>query len=248
MRNLVIDIGNSTKKIAVFDGAQMLNFERTDNLTVEVLQVWISKFNIENSAVCSVNDDPEDLIDYLKRKTRWVAFNQGVTGGIKVKYETPETLGLDRLAKLIAIHSLDGSGNQLVIDMGSCITIDALEQGGTYKGGSISPGIGMRFKALHAFTAKLPLINWNRATAIPEGSNTEKAITRGVLLGVVQEVSGTILEYLKKFELSNIWITGGDAEFLSPQLKNSIFAPQIKEDPYLVLKGLNKVITLETCT
>lgn len=248
MRNLVIDIGNTTNKLAVFEDGNLLEFDRVAELNIAVLKHWVEKFAPKHAAICSVSKDPEDLIIYLAAHCRLINFNNQTTGGIVNNYKTPDTLGLDRLAKLIAVSDETKKGTQLIIDAGSCITFDLLTKEQAYFGGSISPGIGMRFKALHAFTGKLPLIAWERKTEIPNGDSTENAIIRGVLQGILNEVKGYIGDYVEEYPDLTIWLTGGDAEFLSHQLKNSIFAPQIKEDPLLVLKGLNKVITLETCT
>ncbi|RZK23354.1 MAG: type III pantothenate kinase, partial [Flavobacterium sp.] len=133
-----------------------------------------------------------------------------------------------------------------IIDAGTCITYDLLNSDSVYFGGSISPGIGMRFAALNFYTKRLPLVDWNTSeTQIPEGTDTITAIKNGVLRGIVNEVEGNIAIENKINNGLRVLITGGDATFLLEQLKNSIFAPQITHDPYLVLKGLNEVIAFE---
>jgi type III pantothenate kinase len=119
-----------------------------------------------------------------------------------------------------------------------------LDAAGVYNGGSISLGYKMRFKALNYYTGRLPLVAWDKSEEIiPEGRNTEEALKKGVLQGVLNEIEGYIAIENKKNIALKVIITGGDADFLNKQLKNSIFASQIKYDPYLVLKGLNEVIT-----
>lgn len=248
MRNLVIDIGNTTNKIAVFEDGALLKFERVAELTPIVLNQWVDQFHPNNSTICSVGKESVDLQEFLVANTNFVTFNSKTVGGISNNYTTPDTLGLDRLAKLIAVFGESVTLTNLIIDAGSCITFDLLLEGGEYYGGSISPGINMRFKSLHTFTDKLPMIDWNHGLNIPQGDNTENAIIHGVLQGILNETTGYITASIEKYSDLTIWLTGGDAEFLSHQFKNSIFAPQLKEDPLLVLKGLNKVITLETCT
>ena len=132
-----------------------------------------------------------------------------------------------------------------MIDAGTCITYDVLTQESEYFGGSISLGINMRFKALNHYTGRLPLVSWNKEDEmIPNGTSTENALKSGVLQGVINEIEGFIALENKKNKALKVILTGGDADFLNKQLKNSIFASQIKYDQYLVLKGLNEVITL----
>ncbi|RZK87912.1 MAG: type III pantothenate kinase, partial [Pedobacter sp.] len=130
----------------------------------------------------------------------------------------------------------------LVVDAGTCITYDLLTSKREYFGGSISPGIAMRFNAVHKFTGRLPLVSWNAEMGIPEGRDTKTAIQNGILQGVINEISGFIALNNKKESALKVILTGGDADFLFNQLQNSIFAPQIIKDPYLVLKGLNEAI------
>ena len=244
MHNLVIDIGNTNSKLAVFKEKELVHFERLKELNQIELTKLIEKYQIQNATVSSVNKDVEQLGAFLKQSVNYQPFTTKNIGGIKNNYQTLNTLGLDRWAKVIAAKQLYANRNCLIIDAGTCITYDVLTENSEYSGGSISLGIHMRFEALHHFTGKLPLIEWDRSQPIPAGTNTENAIKSGVLQGVMNEVEGFIAsENAKNAELL-ILLTGGDANFLMEQLKNSIFASQITHDPYLVLKGLNEVITL----
>lgn len=154
-------------------------------------------------------------------------------------------MGLDRWAKVIAAHCLYAGQNTLMIDAGTCITYDVLTANNEYFGGSISLGLNMRFKALNHYTGRLPLVVWDKTQeVIEEGSNTQNAIKRGVLQGAVNEIEGFIAIEQQRNPNLNVVLTGGDSLFLNKQLKNSIFAAQITHEPYLVLKGLNEVITL----
>ncbi len=152
---------------------------------------------------------------------------------------------MDRWAKVIAAHCLYEGENCLLIDAGTCITYDILNAKSEYFGGSISLGIKMRFEALNHFTGRLPLVKWEADADIPLGNNTDNAIKNGVLQGAVNEIEGFITSANKNNKDLKVVITGGDADFLTMQLKNSIFASQITHEPYLVLKGLNEVITLQ---
>ncbi|WP_316786200.1 type III pantothenate kinase [Pedobacter frigiditerrae] len=245
MRNLVIDIGNTNSKLAVFKEKELVHFERLKELNQIELTKLIEKYQIKNATVSSVNKDVEQLGAFLKQSVNYLPFTTKNIGGIKNNYQTLNTLGLDRWAKVIAAYKLYFGENCLMIDAGTCITYDVLTANSEYFGGSISLGIRMRFEALNHYTGRLPLIDWNKEeTDIPNGNDTQNAIRNGVLQGVLNEVEGFIAIENKKNKGLKVIITGGDADFLNKQLKNSIFATQIIHEPYLVLKGLNEVITL----
>ncbi|RZL40487.1 MAG: type III pantothenate kinase [Pedobacter sp.] len=245
MYNLVIDIGNTNHKLAVFNNKEMVHYERITELDIEKLTSIIEKYDIKNATVSSVNKDSKELGDFLAQKVHYIPFSTQIKADITNNYQSLSTLGLDRWAKVIAAKCLFAGANCLLIDAGTCITYDVLTAEKVYAGGSISLGIQMRFKALNHYTGRLPLITWDKLNEeIPKGNNTENAIINGVLQGVVNEVEGFIAAENNKNSALKIIITGGDADFLNKQLKNSIFAPQIIHEPYLVLKGLNEVITL----
>jgi len=246
MHNLVIDIGNTNSKIAVFDDKVLVFFQSTDHIDQSSLSELIDNYKIVNSTVSSVKQDDIAILEVLKSGTNYIPFSTRLNTGVKNEYKTPATLGQDRWAKVIAVHHAYPQQNCLVIDAGTCITYDLLNDASVYFGGSISLGINMRFEALNHYTGKLPLVKWDKEIqTIPQGTDTETAITNGVLQGLINEVEGFIsLENIKNKGLKVV-ITGGDATFLLEQLKNSIFAPQIIHDPYLVLKGLNEVIAFE---
>lgn len=245
MHNLVIDIGNTRSKLAVFAQRELIHFEQLDTLEEDQLLALLNRFDIENSTISSVNQTIEPLETLLKQKTHYIRFSTEIVGNIKNHYESPTTLGLDRWAKVIAAHCLYNGSNTLMIDAGTCITYDVLNAKSEYFGGSISLGLNMRFKALNHYTGRLPLVAWQQDDEeIKEGHNTIDAIKRGVILGAINEITGFIaLENARNADLKII-LTGGDSLFLTNQLKNSIFASQITHEPYLVLKGLNEVFTL----
>ena len=154
----------------------------------------------------------------------------------KNEYATPRTLGVDRIALVSAAAIKFPKENVLVIDAGSCITYDFLSATNTYLGGAISPGIKMRFKALHHFTDKLPLLE----KKLPEnwiGDSTENSMQIGVIKGIQNEIEGYISLYKEKFKNLTVILTGGDADFLRDSLKNDIFA-----DSNFLLEGLNYIL------
>ncbi|MFA6275903.1 MAG: type III pantothenate kinase [Pedobacter sp.] len=245
MHNLVIDIGNTNSKLAVFNQKELVHYERLNELDETSLKGLIEKYQIQNATVSSVNKEIKELSDYLKQLVNYIPFTTEIKGKIRNNYQTLSTLGLDRWAKVIAAHCLYPNENCFMIDAGTCITYDVLTATNEYFGGSISLGIKMRFEALNHYTGRLPLVNWKSdENNIPEGTDTINAIKNGVLQGILNEVEGFISLENKKNKNLKVIITGGDADFLNIQLKNSIFATQIIYEPYLVLKGLNEVITL----
>lgn len=245
MRNLAIDIGNTNSKLAVFDGAVLLFHEVVPRIDEERLRQLISDYQIENAILSNVNHAQDTLVSFLQTHTRYIPFSVDKNTGIQNNYKSPATLGLDRWAKLLAVHQLFSQQACLIIDMGTCITYDYLSADGSYDGGSISLGIQMRFNALAHYTGRLPQIAWDKAGDIPAGTDTRTAIISGVLEGVRSELEGFINQRYRDNNALKVMVTGGDARFLLEQFKNSIFAPQIIHDPYLVLKGLNEVIAFE---
>lgn len=249
MHNLVIDIGNTNSKLAVFNEKTLVDYQVLHQITPAVLSGLIKQYEVSSSTISSVdrmNEALEQVIAVLKSKTTYVPFSTKSNTGIKNHYQSIATLGLDRWAKVIAAQRCYPGKNCLMIDAGTCITYDLLNSAAEYYGGSISLGLTMRFEALHHFTERLPLVSWdNKETEVPDGRDTITAIKNGVLQGAIHEVEGFIASYNNKNTGLTVLLTGGNAAFLLEQLKNSIFAPQIIHDPYLVLKGLNEVIAFE---
>ncbi len=242
MRTLSIDIGNSAAKVAVFLNKEIVHHQRFNKLGIIDLAQLIEKFSPDKSIISSVNQEIGQLEGFLKKHTEYTRFSTLLTNGVQNRYKTPATLGLDRWAAVLGANGLFPTGASLIVDAGTCITYDVLSQAKMYFGGSISPGIKMRFRAVHEFTGRLPLVEWNDQEEITEGTDTQSAIKNGVLQGVINEIEGFIALNNKKESALKVIITGGDANFLYKQLQNSIFAPQIIKDPYLVLKGLNEAI------
>lgn len=153
-----------------------------------------------------------------------------------IKYRTPDTLGLDRLAGVAGAWSQYRNETSLVIDVGTCIKYDLITKKGEYLGGNISPGLQMRLKAMHLMTSKLPQVEpYERYEAM--GTDTVSALQVGACTGAIHEIEGFIKEYKKMFGKLNILLTGGDSHFFVNKLKTKIFAA-----PNLVLQGLNEIL------
>ncbi|HEY0895889.1 MAG TPA: type III pantothenate kinase, partial [Sphingobacteriaceae bacterium] len=158
MANLVVDIGNSRTKIAVFKDRELICTEAFTEVTPETLGSLTERYEVTSSILSSVTSFDEKLAAVLESKTRYIRFSSDRSANVHVHYRTPRTLGLDRLAGVIAAHALYPGQNSLVIDAGTCITYDMVDSKGNYEGGSISPGLDMRLKAMHTFTGRLPLV------------------------------------------------------------------------------------------
>jgi len=242
MANLVIDIGNTFIKIAVFEQDKILFLEQLKYADNQIIDQLINKYKVEKAIISSVLNQKNDWETHLKDKTTLFYFSRDFSAGVSNHYLTPETLGLDRLAAVFGAKYLYPETSALIIDGGTCITYDWVDASGNYYGGSISPGLLMRFKALNNYTAVLPLLNADIDFDEPAGNNTHTAIISGVQNGIKYELEGFINSYRSKDQDMNIILSGGDSIFFDRLLKNSIFAPCIKKEPNLVLIGLNAAI------
>jgi len=239
MANLVIDIGNTLTKAAIFEQDELVYTEHYKALDTTILDTFLTKYSVDKAIISSVKKNSEEWEAGLKQKTQLIYFNAGMTTSIHNHYRTPTTLGLDRLAAVIGANYLYPDKDNLVIDGGTCITYDWIDAAGNYFGGSISPGLNMRYNALNHYTAGLPVVKQDDTFESNSGDDTETAIRSGVQNGIKFELNGFIESYAKNKQQLNIILTGGDSIFFDTLLKNSIFAPYIKNEPHLVLKGLN---------
>lgn len=236
--NLVIDIGNTRTKAAVFNQSEMIEEYAVECSPVELAEKITGKFpGIHSAIVSSVNDSDADLINLISKKVNHLIEIDAYTPiPIKNLYQTPGTLGKDRLAALVGAYSLFPGSDILIIDAGTAITYDFLGADNQYCGGNISPGMEIRFKALNHYTGRLPK---EAATEIfPEiGFDTKTAIISGVIKGIIYEMEGYIREFSKKYKGLKIILTGGDAIFFVKKLKRTIFVV-----PNLTLTGLNYIL------
>ncbi|TZF86327.1 type III pantothenate kinase (plasmid) [Pedobacter sp. BS3] len=242
MVSLVIDIGNTFTKLAIFNNRTIAKTVVLEQFNIEMLREHLAAYPVTHSVISSVDADVTAFEALLQQETRYQRFNSTYTAGIKNHYKTPGSLGLDRLAAVIGASAEFPNRNSLVIDAGTCITYDLVDADKNYFGGSISPGLAMRYQAMHTFTQRLPSVNFSGSFNSPYGDDTPSAMQSGVQNGLLFEVSGFIESYKKTADDLQVILCGGDFKFFDTRLKNSIFAPIVKADPYLVLKGLNEVI------
>jgi type III pantothenate kinase len=242
MTSLVVDIGNTYTKIAVFKQSELLRTGQYQTIDANTLNSFLDDYKIDKAIISSVKKGNEEWQTVLGQKIPLTYFNSELTKGIINHYLTPETLGHDRLAAVMGAHYLYPGETSMVIDGGTTITYDWVDAGGNYFGGSISPGLNMRYKALNYYTSSLPLVTADEAFGESYGNDTSTAIRSGVQNGIKHELTGFIKSCKKDGQELNIILSGGDSIFFDTLLKNSIFAPYIKIEPYLVLKGLNAAI------
>ena len=236
--NLVIDKGNSRIKAAVFSGREIVETFLFDDLTNSCLDEVAKKYRSLDSAILSTVSfvDPA-IIAILKNKFKhFIELNSQTLVPLKNNYQTPETLGLDRLAAAVGACTLFPGQDLLVIDAGTAVTFDLVEKNGTFQGGNISPGLKSRFRALHEFTLKLPLVEESQKWPLI-GKTTEDAIRSGVITGMLMEIDGMIDLLKKDYPSLHIVLTGGDAPFFERRLKNHIF---VKSE--ITLIGLNRIL------
>ena len=237
--NLIVDAGNTYVKVAVFQGDKMISHESFEkelfqNKIKKILEQFPKVDQMITSSVTKLSDDTKQFLSNLTLKVCQLTHKTKVP--FQNKYATPETLGVDRIALIVAAVTQYPKANVLVIDAGTCITYDFKTSEEVYLGGGISPGIQLRYKTLNLLTANLPLLE----PKIPEnyiGDSTENAIHSGVSLGVITEIDGIIDRYKEQFAHLTVILTGGDTKYLAKRLKNTIFA-----NSKFLLQGLNNVL------
>ena len=234
--NLIIDIGNTRVKAALFEGATLLESKVYDGANAILLDnSFISQ--AKNAIIGSVVKEQEGFYEALNAVIPTMIFSSETKIPLTNLYQSASTLGSDRLAASIGAFYLYQNANVLVIDAGTCIKYNFTNSKNEYLGGGISPGIQMKFKALNTFTSKLPLVEADFSFNELVGNNTQNSILSGVLNGSATEIDGIIDNYKTQFTDIICILTGGDSEYLAKRLKNAIFAHQ-----NLVLKGLNDIL------
>jgi type III pantothenate kinase len=232
--NLVIDYGNSAAKVGIFDHQNLLEKRAINSL--DDLAAYVKSSSADNIIVSSVKEDSAKILEFAGAEPRKFILSHALPLPIKNLYATPTTLGVDRIAGVCGAQQIFPNEACLVIDAGTCITFDFIDSRGRFFGGAISPGLNMRFKAVHTFTAKLPLVSLTESISLI-GDSTESCIQSGVINGTIAELDGIIDQYSNKFDELRVILCGGDSLFFENKLKTSIFA-----SPDLVLIGLNSIL------
>jgi type III pantothenate kinase len=235
--NFVADIGNTTIKVAIFNNQNIVCKERFLSSEALASSSLLKQYNCKKAIISSVREIPAELVSLIKTNIPYLHILSGQSAlPFEIGYKTPETLGMDRVAAVAGAYNKYTSDNVLVIDAGTAITYDLLNER-IYAGGSISPGLEMRFRALNSFTGKLPLVRLDEEEALFPATDTINAIKSGVVNGIVFEIN----EYIRKFEKNYsdpvTVITGGDSAFLNKHIE-----PDHHTEPDLVLHGLNYIL------
>ena len=237
--NLVVDIGNNFFKLGIFENSNLVFsfFEKNDKIDVEIEKIIRSYSKITSALISNVSSIKiNDILNKLNIKI--YELDSTFIFPFKLNYKTPESLGNDRLALAAAATILFPNSNNLVIDAGTCITIDFIDSNNHFMGGSISPGVKMRYDSLNHYTANLPLLKNENNFNYP-GDSTNASIHAGIIGGVSNEINGFIKQINSRNDKVNVILTGGDAKILSKTLKITIFANQ-----NFILEGLNSILNL----
>lgn len=230
--DLIIDIGNTRIKYAILVSGKVKEKRYCAEVELESL-LGSLKEKVSRVMLSSVKELDKDVIERLEKNYPQLHI---LTSNLKMpfenSYETPQTIGADRLALTAGAMYMFPASDVLIVDIGTCMTFDFIDSSSVYHGGAISPGLQMRFKALNEFTGKLPLIELQEPKNLI-GKSTEESIRSGVVNGMLKELDGIIDAYKLRYPEVKIILTGGDALFFDNKLKNSIFA-----DQDILLKGM----------
>lgn len=233
---LCIDIGNTRIKWAVFDERTMVHHDIFERNYESKLKELFEDYNIEKSISSSTRKKASSMEHLVGKYTDHTILDHHTKVPIVNMYKTPETLGRDRLAAVVAAHMQYPSQGSIVIDAGTCITYDFIDSKGVYLGGNIAPGVYMRLEAMHHFTDGLPLVERQMPTELL-GTSTLTAMQNGAVRGTLMEIEAFLSTMSDKYGRLNVILTGGDAVFFGEMLNTEIFV-----SPYLVLMGLNEIL------
>lgn len=233
--NMIIDSGNTFFKIGFFEEDQLVKFEK-GLLLPDVLRN-IKDAKPRQIIFSSVSISLEEFKSGLELDIPILNLTGTTPLPIEKDYLTPQTLGADRIASAVGANFLFPGENVMVIDLGTCITYDMVDAGAVFQGGIISPGVEMRFKAIHTFTKRLPLLAAQKEPVLV-GKSTQQAIESGVMNGILAEMQGIIERYRHIYGTMRVLLCGGDASYFESSLKPPIFVV-----PELVLIGLNRILT-----
>ena len=236
--NLIIDIGNSRTKLGLFQKGSLIKRKTIETKTLSQALVELSNAypRIKDCIISSTAGYEDAQLDFLSKDFKVLQLSNKTSVPYDNLYETPETLGLDRIGLITSAVMKYPGRNVLVIDAGTCVTYDFVTKKGDYLGGGISPGLRIRFKGMNAFTSNLPLLETEDIENFI-GNSTSSSMQTGVVNGLAHEIDGFIHQYQEKFEHLTVILTGGDAEILAKRIKNSIFA-----NSNFLLEGLNHIL------
>tara|TARA_Y100000994_G_scaffold235929_1_gene226070 strand:+ start:510 stop:1229 length:720 start_codon:yes stop_codon:yes gene_type:complete len=234
--NLVLDLGNTNVKWAVLDKDKIIDYKIICDFSIdELIQIRLKYPSINNICCAHSGIFRQSIKKFCKEfKIKYLAVNHSCNLPIKIYYDTPKTLGADRIALCVGAH-MTNPGNKLIIDIGTCITYDLLIQN-KYIGGQISPGVYMRLNSLYRDTANLPKLNFDIISQ-DIGKTTKDSILIGVYEGILFEIEGIIQKHKLRYPDMKVFLTGGDSNLFKKRIKHINFI-----NPYLLMEGLNYII------
>jgi type III pantothenate kinase len=243
---LILDLGNTNKKMAVLPAGNLRPEEfssiqdqiiSTPKITLQLVKEFANSHPaIEACIISSVIPFPASISVWLRKRFRYLEFDHNTALPIHNRYRSPATLGKDRLAAAVAGACIYPRKPVLVVSAGTAITYDIVTSGGEYLGGAISPGMQMRFRALHTFTKQIPLLTYTEIDFLT-GTDTDKSVLSGVINGMTAEMQGMIAFYRKEYPGIRIILSGGDLNYFVNRLKINIFAL-----PNIVIYGLQQIL------
>lgn len=238
MVTLVIDAGNTRTKAGVFkQNTLVYSAVLVQTEFLEMLMALINEYGITRILISDVSGKIKDKLSLKEIGIPVMELGKELKLPFKNLYHTKETLGADRMALVAGAMQFFPNNACLIIDAGTCVTYDLLNSSQEYLGGNITPGLHMRLYAMHTFTGKLPLPEWD----VPSdflGRSTDNCLLTGAYFGLVGEIAYLITRYQENNPDLRVLLTGGDAEVLAKSIKTSIFAHE-----QLLLYGLNKILT-----
>ncbi len=234
--DVCIDIGNTRAKIAEFKKGKLKDLTYRNDVSGTWLGNYVRKKGVNRLILSTTRSVSKTQRAVLDRNEDHYLLNHDLPIPIKLKYDTPNTLGRDRIAAAVGAQAAFPKRNCLIIDAGTCITADILDANGNYLGGSIAPGLNMRLEAMNHFTTALPLIKRKPFNKLL-GKSTEESLLAGSMGAALREIDGFINHYHSKYADLQVLVTGGDTDYFDKYLENEIFA-----DPNLVLKGLYNIL------
>jgi type III pantothenate kinase len=241
--NVIVDIGNTRGKYAIFDGDTLL--ERGEEPFGWHARAIACRARGEavNLLLASTGPVPAGLRERSREvATRFIEASPAMPLPARVEYDTPETLGIDRVAGCVAGAALYPGRALLVVDAGTALTFNFADAAGTFLGGNISPGVQARYRALHEFTERLPLVAGD-APGEGIGRNTRDAILYGVTRGVLAEIRDYAAAFRREHPAGALLLTGGDCRWLAGHLPG-----EFRVEEHLVMIGLNKILAYQQTT
>ena len=232
--NIVVDYGNTSAKVGIFKDEHLHDKHLFQNPAA--LRAFLESYHAENIIVSSVSHPAGEMLSWSVARGEKISLSHQLPLPIKILYVTPQTLGVDRIAAVCGAVEIFPNQDCIVIDAGTCITYEFIDHNANYYGGGISPGIAMRFEAMHRFTSRLPLVQPTLLAPLV-GDSTETSMQSGVINGVRAEVEGIIQKYIDQYPNLKTVLCGGDVAFFENQLSQPLFVA-----PDLVLIGLNRIL------